>query len=325
MPLNTGTYPPFQPSTGKPISTRQQQTQSQAPESTSASRQGPTRPDLRVLFRLHLESRTWQKQGYTIRQAIVNHLKLNPNAIPRIDWTKSGFAIHCKDAETQQLLLGAKEHWCSLMGAYTVDKHQPWTNYVVPGVPRIFRAWDGEEQDPKSIWRTEIIAKTGLEPVSTRLPVRDDGTGETVSLLVSFLETVRTLEIFGQRERLLEKNRPITRQPSRMPHDQQNVRKPKDDNPQGIPRNVGKSRAAHDAALALAAAHEFEIVLLQEPHTATYDNGTICRTRSHFAYLPFTPVTHWTGNSERPRVATYVATSARMVTEQITTFASRDL
>ena len=89
--------------------------------------------------------------------------------------------------------------------------------------------------------------------------------------------------------------------------------------------NTGRSSESHDTALALAAKHAFEVVLIQEPHTAIFDNGSVCRIRSHQSYLPFTPVTHWSNTSERPRVATYVLASSRLTTEQITTFKSRDL
>jgi hypothetical protein len=68
--------------------------------------------------------------------------------------------------------------------------------------------------------------------------------------------------------------------------------------------NVAKTGPAHDCALALADAEQYDVVLLQEPWTALRDER--CLTKTHPSYDTFSPVTHWADTDTRPRVMTYV-------------------
>ncbi|KAK4066075.1 hypothetical protein Purlil1_13977 [Purpureocillium lilacinum] len=66
--------------------------------------------------------------------------------------------------------------------------------------------------------------------------------------------------------------------------------------------NVGKIAPAHDCALALADAEQYDVVLLQEPWTEAKEGR--CLTKTHPAYDTFSPVDSWTNNITRPRVMT---------------------
>lgn len=175
-----------------------------------AHTQKAERQDLRVFLRLHQHSPTWNKDAMTIRVTIAKHHKLSTDRFPRIDRNATGFAVHCKDITTQQLLLREAEHWGIFFNARAIEKHEPWFNYVVPGVPRQVQSWDGEDLPMEPLWHDEILASTGQVPVSVRLPKKDNGTGREVSLLVSFRRPLQgPLRIFGQRGSLLVKTRPI--------------------------------------------------------------------------------------------------------------------
>ena len=87
--------------------------------------------------------------------------------------------------------------------------------------------------------------------------------------------------------------------------------------------NVGKVPPAHDCALALADAEGYDVVLLQEPWTATTDSR--CLTKAHPAYDTFTPVESLDGNDSRPRVMTYVRRDQRLMADQLRPLPTRDI
>ncbi|KAJ6439233.1 spectrin repeat domain-containing protein [Purpureocillium lavendulum] len=87
--------------------------------------------------------------------------------------------------------------------------------------------------------------------------------------------------------------------------------------------NVGKIPPAHDCALALADAEQYDVVLLQEPWTEAKEGR--CLTKTHPAYDTFSPVNSWTNNSTRPRVMTYVRRRPGLTTDQRRPAATRDI
>jgi hypothetical protein len=87
--------------------------------------------------------------------------------------------------------------------------------------------------------------------------------------------------------------------------------------------NVAKTGPAHDCALALADAEQYDIVLLQEPWTAIRDQR--CLTKTHPSYDTFSPVSHWTDTDTRPRVMTYVRWRPELLADQFQPAVSRDL
>ena len=87
--------------------------------------------------------------------------------------------------------------------------------------------------------------------------------------------------------------------------------------------NVGKTPEAHDIALALADAEDFDLVLLQEPWSKWEDGR--CETKTHPAYKVFAPVNFWDSTSTRPRVMTYVRHNLEVDTNQIRPIETRDI
>ncbi|KAM6508463.1 hypothetical protein FALCPG4_19002 [Fusarium falciforme] len=87
--------------------------------------------------------------------------------------------------------------------------------------------------------------------------------------------------------------------------------------------NVGKIPPAHDCALALADSERYDIVLLQEPWTAS--TSLQCITKTHPAYDTFAPVDTWNSNDTRPRVMTYVRRDPRLLADQTRPIQSRDI
>ncbi|OAA60200.1 reverse transcriptase [Akanthomyces lecanii RCEF 1005] len=89
--------------------------------------------------------------------------------------------------------------------------------------------------------------------------------------------------------------------------------------------NVDKSEAAHQAALQLAYEKDYNVVLLQEPHSSYNGKRDHCRAPDHPGFLCFSPVSYWNSAATRPRVLTYVRKHRNIHPEQLTVFQSRDL
>ena len=89
--------------------------------------------------------------------------------------------------------------------------------------------------------------------------------------------------------------------------------------------NVDKGEAAHHAALQLAYEENYNIVLLQEPHTSYNLRKDICRTPEHPGFHCFSPVAYWNSRDTRPRVLTYVRIHKTLKPEQLFYAQSRDL
>ncbi|OAQ63773.1 endonuclease/reverse transcriptase [Purpureocillium lilacinum] len=87
--------------------------------------------------------------------------------------------------------------------------------------------------------------------------------------------------------------------------------------------NVGKIPPAHDCALALADAEQYDVVLLQEPWTEAKEGR--CLTKTHPAYDTFSPVDSWTNSSTRPRVMTYVRRRPGLTADQRRAATTRDI
>lgn len=89
--------------------------------------------------------------------------------------------------------------------------------------------------------------------------------------------------------------------------------------------NVDKSEPAHQAALQLAYEKDYNVVLLQEPHSSYNEKKDLCRVPDHPGFLCFSPVSYWNSRATRPRVLTYVRKHHNIHPEQLTVFHSRDL
>ena len=89
--------------------------------------------------------------------------------------------------------------------------------------------------------------------------------------------------------------------------------------------NVDKGEAAHHAALQLAYEENYNVVLLQEPHTSYNQRKDICRTPEHPGFHCFSPVAYWNSRDTRPRVLTYVRIHKTLKPEQLFYAQSRDL
>ncbi|KAJ6437095.1 reverse transcriptase [Purpureocillium lavendulum] len=111
----------------------------------------------------------------------------------------------------------------------------------------------------------------------------------------------------------------LTRSMTRYPRPQQNGKK----NLRIFQANVGKIPPAHDCALALADADQYDVVLLQEPWTEAKEGR--CLTKTHPAYDTFSPVDSWANNSTRPRVMTYVRRRPGLTADQRRPAATRDI
>ncbi|PWI64236.1 hypothetical protein PCL_11356 [Purpureocillium lilacinum] len=87
--------------------------------------------------------------------------------------------------------------------------------------------------------------------------------------------------------------------------------------------DVGKIPPAHDCALALADAEQYDVVLLQEPWTEAKEGR--CLTKTHPVYDTFSPVDSWTNNTTRPRVTTYVRRRPGLTADQRRPATTRDI
>ncbi|KAI8046942.1 Endonuclease/exonuclease/phosphatase, partial [Syncephalis plumigaleata] len=89
--------------------------------------------------------------------------------------------------------------------------------------------------------------------------------------------------------------------------------------------NVDKCESAHYAALQLAHEKDYNVVLLQEPHSSYNEKKDTCRVPDHPSFTCFSPVSYWNSRATRPRVLTYVRKHRRIQPEQLTVVLSRDL
>lgn len=88
--------------------------------------------------------------------------------------------------------------------------------------------------------------------------------------------------------------------------------------------NVDKGREKHLTALQLANAHEYDIILIQEPWTYITPRGD-CITAIHATYNTFLPVRQWSDTSTRPRVSTYIRKTDGLIGNQLSITRTRDI
>ncbi|KAM3454113.1 hypothetical protein NHJ6243_008975 [Beauveria neobassiana] len=89
--------------------------------------------------------------------------------------------------------------------------------------------------------------------------------------------------------------------------------------------NVDKSEPAHHAALQLAYEKDYNVVLLQEPHSSYNEKRDLCRVPDHPGFLCFSPIPYWNSRATRPWVLTYVRKQRNIQPEQLTVLQTRDL
>src|SRR5947209_3262914 len=84
--------------------------------------------------------------------------------------------------------------------------------------------------------------------------------------------------------------------------------------------NVGKGAPAHNVSLNVAYDQGIDILCVQEPYT---HRGNI--TQNHPGYTFIAPVEAWDGESDRPRVLTYIKRDAGLKASLIGQRINRDL
>ncbi|TQW01617.1 Endonuclease/exonuclease/phosphatase [Cordyceps javanica] len=78
-------------------------------------------------------------------------------------------------------------------------------------------------------------------------------------------------------------------------------------------------------ALQLAYEKDYNVVLLQKPHSSYNEKKDICRVPDHPGFTCFSPASYWNSRATRPRVLTYVRKHRKIQPEQLTVVPSRDL
>ena len=89
--------------------------------------------------------------------------------------------------------------------------------------------------------------------------------------------------------------------------------------------NVDKSETAHQAALQLAYEKDYNVALLQEPHSSYNEKKDLCRVPDHTGFVCFSPVSYWNWRATRPRVLTYGRKQRNIQPEQLAVSQTRDL
>ncbi|KAJ6438033.1 ABC transporter [Purpureocillium lavendulum] len=260
-------------------------------------------------------------------------------------------------ARPSDLLVQRQSEWADDLGAESVEVSKKWYTYVVSNCPRRLTDLQGNEADYDEAVKGEITCQTGQTAVNIRPSRHDSNDFPVKTLLVSFLKpTQKPWRLFGSSRlaRYIDKppnydynsaihhrghdssareqtglsfqettHRPhrsrLARSMTRYSRTQQNGKK----NLRIFQANVGKIPPAHDCALALADAEQYDVVLLQEPWTeAKYGR---CLTKTHPAYDTFSPVDSWTNNTTRPRVMTYVRRRPGLTADQRRPATTRDI
>lgn len=180
------------------------------------TQQANQREDLRVLVRIPEEHRNWAHAQYNfaLRQAVCKTLDLTLVDVPDVYHTATGVAVRPRNKETREILLRRKEELARSLRANAVEVPITWVNYVVPGCPTRLPNIFGETFETDTLLRDEVIAQTGIEPVSVRWSRQEPipGTNKR-SCIVSFLQKVRPFRLFATSgpARLIEKRTPPSR------------------------------------------------------------------------------------------------------------------
>ncbi|OAQ78183.1 ribonuclease H-like protein [Purpureocillium lilacinum] len=270
-----------------------------APQQTADTRlQGrpipaPPKEDLRVFVRLDAEAPARNFESYAIRTHIAAKVGIDLHQIPAAFPVNSGWALRATDTATRDLIVQRQSEWAQDLGANTVETSRKWYTYVVANCPRRLTDLQGNEADYEEAVKGEIACQSGqtapesvhsaLSPAATMSPP-----GSSVVTDYQPESDDETPRSPLKRKRVTRRHRDKTRKKT--------IRV--------FQANVGKIPPAHDCALALADAEQYDVVLLQEPWTETKEGR--CLTKTHPAYDTFSPVDSWVNNSTRPRVMTYV-------------------
>ncbi|OAQ58652.1 reverse transcriptase [Purpureocillium lilacinum] len=248
----------------------------------------PPKEDLRVFVRLDAEAPARNFESYAIRTHIAAKVGIDLHQIPAAFPVNSGWALRTTDTATRDLIVQRQSEWAQDLGANTVESSRKWYTYVVSNCPRRLTDLQGNEADYDEAVKGEIACQTGQTAISAQEKARH------------------------------------TCQPNRITHMTGRHRdKTGKKTIRVFQANVGKIPPAHDCALALADAEQYDIVLLQEPWTEAKEGR--CLTKTHPAYDTFSPVDSWTNNSTRPRVMTYVRRRPGLTADQRRPTATRDI
>lgn len=174
------------------------------------------REDLRVLVRIPEEHRGWAHAQYNfaLRQAVCKTMDLSLVDVPDVYHTATGVAVRPRNKETRELLLQRKEELARSLRADAVEVPITWVNYVVPGCPTHLSNVFGETFETTPLLREEVVAQTGIEPVSVRWSRQEPVPGANKrSCIVSFLQKVRPFRLFAASgpARMIEKRTPPSR------------------------------------------------------------------------------------------------------------------
>ncbi|PTU16988.1 hypothetical protein P175DRAFT_0404742, partial [Aspergillus ochraceoroseus IBT 24754] len=135
---------------------------------TKSARSGSTmstnaRDDRRVLITLPGRLLLARPEAYAVRQALVKCVPglTTLSAIPRIDPTRTGWAVIPSDLTTRDLLVTeeAVSAIKKTLDATDVCIPQKWYNYAVPGVPSTVASYDGTRLETGTLMADEVLAQ----------------------------------------------------------------------------------------------------------------------------------------------------------------------
>ncbi|KAJ3498353.1 hypothetical protein NLG97_g1182 [Lecanicillium saksenae] len=95
--------------------------------------------------------------------------------------------------------------------------------------------------------------------------------------------------------------------------------------PPSSPAQQSPTKKPRQIPLQLAYEKNYNVVLLQEPHSSYNEKKDLCRVPDHPGFLCFSPVSYWNSRATRPRVLTYVRKQRNIQPEQLTVCQTRDL
>ncbi|KID83185.1 hypothetical protein MGU_09548 [Metarhizium guizhouense ARSEF 977] len=158
----------------------------------------PPREDLRVLVSLEADAPARNHIGYAIRAHVASKTGLELNRIPQVLQVNTGWAVRAADKLTRDLLVEHQAEWADDLGATAVETSQKLYTYAVDNCPRRLTDLYGNELNYDAAVPDEISNRTGLTPISIRLPRRDNEQLPYKTLIISFLEpTKRPWSLFG--------------------------------------------------------------------------------------------------------------------------------
>jgi hypothetical protein len=164
----------------------------QNPTPRSAPREAARTParDERLFLRLDEQSPKRDADAFTIRKAIIQALNLDLADVPIASRTNTGWALRPANITVRQRLLTAEDQICSMLGAHKLEPAVKWFTYVVPGTSTRLTDLFGNQIQGTELYREEIIAQTGLNPVEFHWSRRPRTHPNHASLIVSFLTPV---------------------------------------------------------------------------------------------------------------------------------------